>query len=96
MLGFQSVWEREEGWSIAHSMQRKLCEKIEGGAEENGVFGKLQTIPRGRITEFQGVGLRGAKSARRSKQNRILEGHTHLLLESVVLAFTARQEASAP
>lgn len=68
MLGFRSVWEREEGWSVAHSMQRKLSEKIEGDVEENGVFGKLQKIPHGRITEFQGVGLHGVKSARRSRQ----------------------------
>ena len=49
------MWEREEGCFVEHSVQRKLCEKIEGGVEENGVFGKLQTIPHGRITEFQGV-----------------------------------------
>lgn len=42
---------RREGWFLEHSMQRKPCEKTEGGMKENGVFRKLQTIPESRITE---------------------------------------------
>lgn len=53
-LGSRSVCGRAEGWLIEHSMPRKLCEKIEGGVKETGMFGKLQTIPYGRITEFKG------------------------------------------
>lgn len=60
---------------LEHSMQRKPCEKTEGGMKENGVFRKLQTIPWSRITEFERVW----DSMVRSKlgevnSNHILEG----------------------
>lgn len=53
-LGSRSVCGRGEGWFVEHSKQRKLWENIKGGVKANGMFGKLQTIPYGRITEFKG------------------------------------------
>lgn len=56
-LGSWSVCGRGEGWFVEHSMQRKLCEKTEGDVKENGMFGKLQRIPYGKITEFKRCGV---------------------------------------
>lgn len=53
-MGSRSVCGRGEGWFVEHSKQRKLWENIKGGVKEKGMFGKLQTIPYGRITKFKG------------------------------------------
>lgn len=50
--GSRSVSGRWDGWFAEHSMQRQPSEKT-GGVTENSTFGKLQTIPCGRITEFK-------------------------------------------
>lgn len=84
-LGSRSVRGRGEGWSVEHSMQRKLCEKIEGGVKENGMFGKLQTIPYGRIAEFKGWGDMVRNLPREVSRNCIFEGFEYLRLESVVV-----------